>query len=190
MIDKPTRGLQDWDGPLNEALGQLEADATVKAEQARLAAIASVSAQVAASRDRSTHTGLQDISTITGLPAAVQAQLTADVVRTSGAQSIAGVKTFAAIPVVPDASFGVIKVAASGTRDATTFLRGDGVWSVPAGTAAGTGSTSGSNALGTLSNPVTDSTAARPTGLTRVVWDTPTDPVNWAVNDFNLQKGS
>lgn len=55
------------------------------------------------------------------------------VVKLSGAQTIAGVKTFTAAPVVPDGSFAAAKLAGSGTRDATTALHGDGVWRVPAG---------------------------------------------------------
>lgn len=44
------------------------------------------------------------------------------------AQTISAIKTFTAIPVVPDASFGVAKLSATGVRDATTFLRGDNTW--------------------------------------------------------------
>lgn len=40
---------------------------------------------------------------------------------------------------------------------------------------------------GSLNNPITDPNAARPAGLTCVVWDTPTAPVHRAVGDFNLQ---
>ncbi len=52
------------------------------------------------------------------------------------------------------------------------------------------GAVTGANTLGTLSNPVTDPNAKRPTGLTRVVWDTPTTPVNKLPQDYNLQRGS
>ena len=49
---------------------------------------------------------------------------------------------------------------------------------------------SGANTLGTFSNPIVDPNAVRPTGLTRVVFDTVTDPINWAIGDFNLQYGT
>lgn len=107
---------------------------------------------------------------------------------TDGAQTWNGVKTFASRPVVPDATFGVAKIAAAGTRSTTTYLCGDGSWSEPAGSGTGDGSAS-SNALGSLNNPVTDAAAPRPTGLTRVVWDTATDPTNWITGDYNLQSG-
>lgn len=61
-----------------------------------------------------------------------QYAFTDEVVDLSTAQSIAGIKTFTAAPVVPDSSFGVAKIAASGTKDGTTFLSGDGTWKVPA----------------------------------------------------------
>jgi len=70
----------------------------------------------------------------------------------------------------------------------TKFLRDDGVWAAPSGGTGGSGTSA--NALGTMNNPVTDPAAARPTGLTRVVWDCATDPTNWVDNDYNLQKGS
>lgn len=106
---------------------------------------------------------------------------------TDGPQTWDGVKTFTDKPVVPDASFGVAKIAATGTRATDTFLSGSGAWTVPEGTGGGG---SGGNALGSFNNPVTDAAAPRPTGLTRVVWDTATDPTNWAVGDYNLQKGT
>jgi hypothetical protein len=56
----------------------------------------------------------------------------------------------------------------------------------------GTGG-SGANALGTSSNPVTDRTATRPSGLTKVFWQCPAGPgstidnlippVNWISGD-------
>lgn len=190
MVDKPTRGQLDWDVPLGQSLDTLEAQATAQAEAARIAAQTNLAASIDASRDRSTHYGTQDAGTITGLSAVIDTQLGTTAVRTTGDQEVDGVKTFLAKPVVPDASWGVAKVAAAGTRDATTFLRGDGTWSVPAGGTTSDGSAGSANALGTFANPVTDPNAPRPTGLTRVVWDTVTDPVNWVINDYNLQKGT
>lgn len=67
MVDKPVRGQNDWDIPLNEALDWLEANSIAKADAARLAVQAWVGAQVEAAKDRSTHTGTQPASTITGL---------------------------------------------------------------------------------------------------------------------------
>lgn len=44
-----------------------------------------------------------------------------------------GTSTFTGTLVVPDASFTVAKLSATGTPDGTTFLRGDGVWATPPG---------------------------------------------------------
>ena len=193
MVDKPIRGQLDWDIPLDAALDTLEADATAKAENARIAAISAVGGQIAASRDRATHTGTQDASTVTGLTAAINNAVGASVVTIGTAQTITGAKSFTAIPVVPDGSFGIAKLNIAGrTGDLTTkFLRADGIYEVPPGGGGGSGSVAaGANALGTFANPVTDPNAARPSGLTRVVWDCVTDPVNWVNNDYNLQPGS
>jgi hypothetical protein len=51
---------------------------------------------------------------------------------TDTAQTITGLKTFATAPVFPDSSIPLVKLSATGTRDATTFLRGDGTWQVVA----------------------------------------------------------
>lgn len=105
---------------------------------------------------------------------------------TDGPQSWSGVKTFVDIPVVPDASWPVAKIAATGERTNAKYLRADGVWEEPPGSTGG----GGANTLGTFNNPITDAASPRPTGLTRVVWDTATDPTNRAVGDYNLQKGT
>jgi hypothetical protein len=55
-----------------------------------------------------------------------------NMVTTDTTQTIGGVKTFSSTPVVPDGSFGVAKLSATGTKDATTFLRGDNTFAVPA----------------------------------------------------------
>lgn len=60
-----------------------------------------------------------------------------DVVKVTGNQTIAGTKTFSSSPIVPDASFGVAKISASGTASGTTYLRGDGSWATPAGGGGG-----------------------------------------------------
>lgn len=39
------------------------------------------------------------------------------------------------------------------------------------------------NQLGSASNPVTSATAVRPTGLTKVFWQCPTQPTNWVAGD-------
>lgn len=121
---------------------------------------------------------------------AIEAQVNSGVVRTANvAQSIDGDKTFIKPPLVPNNSFSVLKIAASGrVGDGTRALHDDGTWKIAA--TGGTGTGTGSNALGTFNNPVTDPAAARPTGLTRVVWDCATDPTNWALNDYNLQQGT
>lgn len=105
------------------------------------------------------------------------------------AEQVTGVKTFIDKPVVPVRSWPMDRLDASGRDPAalgTKYLRDDGVWASPPG-----GATGGSaNTPGTLNNPITSATAARPTGLTRVIWDTATDPVNWVDGDLNMQKGT
>lgn len=59
------------------------------------------------------------------------------VVKLTGAQTVAGVKTFSSSPAVPNASFTVAKINATGTPSGTTFLRGDGAWQTPAGGGGG-----------------------------------------------------
>lgn len=51
-------------------------------------------------------------------------------VTTDTAQTISGVKTFSSAPVFPNSSIPIISIAATGTRDSTTYLRGDGTWAV------------------------------------------------------------
>ena len=58
-------------------------------------------------------------------------------VHLAGAESISGVKTFTAVPVLPASTVTVANLIATGTPGATTFLRGDGTWSVPAGGGGG-----------------------------------------------------
>lgn len=107
-------------------------------------------------------------------------------VHKTGDETINGIKSFVAKPVVPDASFTVPKIDAIGTRSSKTYLRGDGTWSEP----EGTGSTTTANVLGSANNPVVDPNAARPTGLTLVWWNCTTTPVNMANGDINMQKGT
>lgn len=57
------------------------------------------------------------------------------VLTTDTAQTISGLKTFSTSPVFPDASIPLVKLNATGTRDATTYLRGDGTWQVVSGSA-------------------------------------------------------
>lgn len=119
-----------------------------------------------------------------------KAAANANGVLTSAAQTISGVKTFADKPVVPDGSFSVAKIAATGrVGDGTRALLDNGSWGSVASGGGGVG-TGSANTLGTLANPVTDASAARPVGLTRVVWDCAIDPTNWAIGDYNLQKGT
>ena len=54
-------------------------------------------------------------------------------VHLAGAESISGIKTFTAVPVLPASTVTITNLIATGTPSATTFLRGDGTWSVPAG---------------------------------------------------------
>lgn len=63
---------------------------------------------IAGALARANHTGVQAISTVTGLQTALDAKaLDADVVHDTGAETIAGVKTFSSAPVVPDASWSI-----------------------------------------------------------------------------------
>lgn len=56
-------------------------------------------------------------------------------VHLTGNESINGIKTFVITPVVPDGSFGVVKLSATGTKSATTVLHGDNVFRTVSGTA-------------------------------------------------------
>jgi hypothetical protein len=56
------------------------------------------------------------------------------VVYLAGAQTITGVKTFSAIPVFPSNTVTLANLIATGTRDATTFYRGDGTFATPTAT--------------------------------------------------------
>lgn len=62
----------------------------------------------------------------------IAAGAAANMVTTDTVQTITGVKTFSSAPIVPDASFAVSKLSATGTRDATTYLRGDNTWATVA----------------------------------------------------------
>lgn len=57
----------------------------------------------------------------------------ADVVKIAGSQTVTGAKAFTVAPSVPDASFTVAKINATGTRSSATALHGDGTWKTPAG---------------------------------------------------------
>ena len=56
-----------------------------------------------------------------------------NVATTDTAQTISGIKTFTAVPVLPASTVTIANLTATGTPSATTYLRGDGTWSVPAG---------------------------------------------------------
>lgn len=72
----------------------------------------SMAALLALARARATHTGEQAISSVTGLTAALAAKaIDAVVVKLTGNQTVAGVKTFSDSPVVPDASFSIAKTS-------------------------------------------------------------------------------
>ena len=67
-----------------------------------IAAGATANSTDAQLRDRSTHTGNQPISTVTGLQTALDGKAaSSDTVNLTGAQTVAGVKTFSSSPVVP-----------------------------------------------------------------------------------------
>lgn len=202
MVDKPTRGQHDWDMPLNQALDFLEADATAKAEAARIAAQSGLTAEIEASRDRTTHTGMQGSSTISDLREAVE-DIVGALVRAGSGVNIAysdvgstltisatGGGTASTDPeVVRDTVAAALRAGAGisiGVDDT-----GDTI------TISGTTGAAGTNdALGTLSNPITDATmtvAARDALLlTRAVWDTPvgTDPAAARDLDYNLRTQS
>lgn len=88
--------------------------------------------------------GTADSPTVPGL--AGKADDTSVLHRT-GAETVAGVKTFTSAPVVPDGSFGPSKIAASGTPDSAKYLRGDGQWATAPGTVT-YGTTAGTAAQG------------------------------------------
>lgn len=108
-----------------------------------LAADATVSAKGAV-RLSGDLAGTADSPTVPGL--AGKADDTSVLHRT-GAETVAGVKTFTSAPVVPDGSFGPSKIAASGTPDSTKYLRGDGQWATAPGTVT-YGTTAGTAAQG------------------------------------------
>jgi hypothetical protein len=76
----------------------------------------------------------------------------------SATAAIAGTK-------LADKSVTVAKVNATGTASSTTYLRGDGSWSAPAGDGQGVTSVSGSNGI-TVSNGTTTPTVSLPSGST------------------------
>lgn len=73
---------------------------------------ASANSTDAALLSRPNHTGTQTASTISDFGSAADTRIAAatDLVRTSGAQTVAGTKTFVAAPVVPDGAFTISKV--------------------------------------------------------------------------------
>ncbi|GAB6120015.1 hypothetical protein JCM30204_11640 [Dysgonomonas termitidis] len=66
---------------------------------------------------------------------------------------------------ITDKSVTIGKVNATGTASSTTFLRGDGAWSAPAGDGQGVTSVSGANGI-TVTNGTTTPTVSLPTGTT------------------------
>lgn len=65
-----------------------------------------IAAILALAWNRAVHTGEQAISTITGLQSALNLKAAdADVVKLTGTQTVAGVKTFSSAPLVPDGSW-------------------------------------------------------------------------------------
>jgi nitrogen regulatory protein PII len=79
----------------------------------------------------------------------------ADISTTAG---IAGSK-------LADKSIAIAKVNATGTASSTTYLRGDGAWSAPAGDGQGVTSVSGANGI-TVTNGTTTPTVSLPSGGT------------------------
>lgn len=100
-------------------VGNISVSVNDEADTITISTIATQNATDAQLRDRSTHSGSQDISTIDGLAAALS-DLTSGVnaraldnavVKLTGNQSISGTKTFTAAPAVPDGSFGIVKLS-------------------------------------------------------------------------------
>src|SRR5690606_17977505 len=105
-------------------------------------------------RDRSTHTGTQPASTITGLaavatsgsyddlddkPTIPQAPVNADWNATSGLAQILNKPELG--DLAAKNSVGVADIDATGTPSSATYLRGDGTWETPAGGGSGTPAT-------------------------------------------------
>lgn len=101
------------------------------AEAARAAAvIAQAAAEAVAAAGGATGLTAEQIDLYLGGPAG---NLVNKVVTLTGDQAVDGIKTFTDPPVVPDGSFATSKIQAPGTRDDTTYLRGDGTFTVPPG---------------------------------------------------------
>jgi hypothetical protein len=82
-------------------------------------------------------TGVKGLVRLAGaLGGTADAPTTPTAVHVTGNETIDGVKTFTAVPQVPDGSFTVAKIAGSGTRDATTVLTGAGTFVTPPASAA------------------------------------------------------
>lgn len=62
---------------------------------------------------------------------AQQAAVGSSTVNLTGAQSVGGVKTFTNIPIFPSDTVTLANLIATGTRNTTTFYRGDGTFAVP-----------------------------------------------------------
>jgi hypothetical protein len=100
-----------------------------------------------------------DVNAAAGITLDKTADSAARLALTNAAQTFSGVKTFASVPVVPDSSFTVAKISATGTRAAGSYLGGDGAWSAnvvvisstttrtPGGMCFFTGPDPGANAL-------------------------------------------
>lgn len=109
----------------NPAATTLTGTEVVPAIQAGVDVRTTVAALIAMAQARAGHTGFQAQSTITGLVADLAAKAAdSAVVKLTGNQTVAGVKTFSSAPVVPDGSWTISDTA--GLQDALDALPVDG----------------------------------------------------------------
>lgn len=107
-----------------------------------------IAAIIAGALARANHTGTQAQSTITGLVADLAAKAAdSAVVKLTGAQTVAGVKTFASAPVVPDGSWSIADT--SGLQAALDAVPSDDNIAAVAGVNVGTPGGTDDTALAT-----------------------------------------
>lgn len=113
--------VRDAIGVALVGVGNIGVTVNDAADTITISTTATVNSTDAALRDRSTHSGSQAISTVTSLQAALDGKATTS------------------------HTHGVTDLTATGTKDDTTYLRGDNTWATPAGGGGGGGAVSSVN---------------------------------------------